>query len=259
MELFNRKSEILTSNLAFYSDDFEIDFRVEFNDDSEAKVSEVMIYNLSSNTINKFKKGSYFILNCGYGLNVGNILSGTIKRITTYWEGLDKVTKFYVVDGDIDVSVKGKGKTYGKDTTSNYIIEDLANMLGIKIAEFKTSKNIVYKKGRSFSDISLSTLKEIVKETGSKVHIKNEKLYVSESNAGYNTGFLLNHNTGLIGSPTESIEDDVVKYHVNALLNHEITTGSIIEIESKTINGYYKVKKGIHFGDFTTEFEVVGV
>lgn len=264
MKFYRQKVELIAGNKRFTNDDFEIDFRVEFGDTSEPNISEVIIYNLSKNTIDSIKSKDYVILNCGYGLNVGNILTGRIKRIYPYWEGLDKVIKLYVVEGQMSISGKDISITYKAGTSSNYIINDLAKNIGLQIGEIKPAKNITYPKGRVFIGSPVSALKTIVKETNSKMYFNKDRLYIRDLNSGTKTGFLLNSDTGLIESPTMIVEEDknkkeIIKYSVRSLLNYEITTDSIIKIESKTINGNYRVKKGTHFGDFITECEVVGV
>lgn len=263
MKFYRQKVELIAGNKRFTNDDFEIDFRVEFGDTSEPNISEVIIYNLSKNTIDSIKSKDYVILNCGYGLNVGNILTGKIKRVYPYWEGVDKVIKLYVIDGPLSIS-GSINITYKAGTTSTYIINDLAKIIGLQVGEIKPSKNITYSKGRVFIGSPMSALKSIVKETSSKMYINKGRLFVRALDIGTKIGFLLNSNTGLIESPTMIVEEDkkrkeVIKYSVKSLLNYEITTDSIIKIESKTINGNYRVKKGTHFGDFITEFEVVGV
>lgn len=108
-----------------------------------------------------------------------------------------------------------------------------------------------------------SVMRQIVAETGSKFHISHGKILIRPWDAGTQTGFMLNSDTGLIESPQpfeEERDGQIIKgYNVRMLLNHRVTVDSILKLESKTANGIFRVKKGVHTGDFITEVEVVAV
>jgi hypothetical protein len=94
------------------------------------------------------------------------------------------------------------------------------------------------------------------------------KLVIRPVEIGTDEKFTLEENTGLIGSPSEfeitdkkGSEDKAVRgYTVKCLLQHRITTCSILTIKSKSANGVYRAFKGKHIADaddFITEFECV--
>jgi len=106
-------------------------------------------------------------------------------------------------------------------------------------------------------------VQQIVKECGSTFKISKGRIFIMPFGEGIQTGFLLNYQTGLIGSPEvfEREERDCTKkgYKIQMLLNHRITVNSIIRVESRTANGMFRVLKGRHRcgGDFITEVEVM--
>lgn len=266
MELYRQKIELMAGGKSFNNDDFDIEFDVEFGESSDPKISTVSIYNLSDETISAIKSKDYVILNCGYGMNVGNILKGKIDKVDTHWEEVDKVTVIKVGDGSFEWSFKRTNKTYAPGSTSKLIITDLANQLGLEVGEITLERDIEFPRGRSVSGATQYELRKLVDETGSKMYIDKEKLYIRPKKKGTVTGFVLNSDTGLIESPQKITNKDeqgneVVKYRVNCLLNHKITTDSILVIQSRTANGNFRVVKGRHIarhtGDFMTECEVV--
>jgi len=264
MKFWKQKVELIAGGKKYTNDDFEIDFTVEFGDSDDPDISEVIIYNLSNQTISEIKSKAGVILNAGYDGDVGNILTGKIEKQETVWEGVDKATRLYVGDGSIEWGVKKANKTYQAGSTSKYIINDLAKQLGLEIGEIKLVKNVTYKKGRTITTQLQQALRSIVKDTGSRMFIDKGKLYVRPPSKGTVTGFLLSADTGLIESPQVTEEEDkkgkkIIKYNIRCLLNHRITTDSIIQVKSKTINGNYKVKKGKYYGDFTMEFEAIPI
>ncbi|MBU5311464.1 hypothetical protein KQI38_05440 [Tissierella carlieri] len=262
MEFYRQKVELMAGGKSFNNEDFEIDFVVEFGNSSEPNISKVMIYNLSDQTIAAIRAKAYIIMNCGYGMSVGNILTGKVDKAETYWEEVDKVTEIYVGDGSFEWNFKRINKTYASGSTSKLIVSDLASQLGLEIAELNLEKDITFPRGRSVSGATQYELRKLVSETGSRVFIDKGKLYIRPKNKGTVTGFVLNVDTGLIESPQKITEEDkkgnsINKYNVRCLLNHKITTDSILVIESKTANGKFRVVKGRHTGDFITECEVV--
>lgn len=259
MDLYMRKVELMAGDKKFTNDEFEIDFDIEFSDEEDPDISEVVLYNLSNSTISDIRNKKYVILNAGYDIDVGNILTGNIADVKTTWENLDKATTIFVKDGLVDAVETNK--TYAKGTNSTFIINDLISVLGFTVGEIRPTETITYTQGKVVVGSPYNSLKEVVKDTKSRLFVDKGVVYIRPKGAGTQTAFVLNANSGLIGSPTEITEevDDkkVVKYNVRCLLNYEITTDSILKIESKTINGLYKVERGNHKGDFITECVVI--
>ena len=252
-----QKAEVLVAGKKFIKDDFEIDFLVNFDDDPEPNISHVMIYNLSDTTIALLKKGENIILNAGYEGDVGTILLGTIDKQETTWEGIDKVTKLTVGEGSDQWLNAYVNKSYAPGTSSQAILTDLAGMFGMELGELRLVNDITYARGRSVSGMLQSVIRQVVAETNSKFHISQGKILIRPWEAGTQTGFLLNADTGLIESPQPFEEEGKAGYRVRMLLNHRITVDSILQIQSKTANGTFRVRKGSHSGDFITEAEVV--
>lgn len=264
MKLWLRQIDLMAGGKSFSGDDFTIDFKVPFSTSEDPDISEVTIRNLSKSTISAIESKAYVILNAGYKGDIGNILTGKIEEVSSKWETTDKITTIKVSDGGFEWRNSRVQKTYAPGSTAKYIMQDLAGILGLEVVEISPKKDIVYQLGRTISGSVESALKELVKDTESKMYIDKSKLYIRDKNKGTKTGFLLNSGTGLIGSPEKKEEEDksgkkIIKYNVKCLLNHKITTDSIIQIESRTINGTYRVESGSHNGDFITEMIVVPV
>ena len=54
--LFKRNVMVKTGNVSINSDNLDLEFDVEFDDDTEANESEIILYNLSDTTIQNIKK-----------------------------------------------------------------------------------------------------------------------------------------------------------------------------------------------------------
>lgn len=285
MNNFGRKIKVTVGKMTFKNDDLEIRFSSPFDDDAKPNQTIIEIYNLSKTTLSHMKKGDSVSLQAGYSKDIGEIASGKASKILTSKDGVDKITKIYMLEGNdfsrIKVTpktadpaekyTKGKNKgkskkqamkiSFKKNTTGLTIIKRLVDVLGIKLGSpIKLVKNKVYKKGYTVTGLILNNLEEVVHDCGSVMYHRRGKLIIRPLKEGTDEKFLLSEETGLIGSP-EPFDDDGVKgYTIRCLLQHRITTASIIQIKSKTANGKYRVRKGKHIADtddFYTEIEVV--
>lgn len=269
MNLWMRQIELTAGDKTFKNEGpdggFRIEFRVPFSTSEDPDISEIKIYNLSKRSISAIEGKAYTILNAGYKGDIGNILSGKVEEVSSKWDKVDKITTISVSDGGFEWRNTRIQKTYAPGSTAKYIMQDLSGMLGLEVVEISPKEDKIYQLGRTISGNVETALKQLVKDTQSKMYINKGKLYIRDKDKGTVTGFVLNSSTGLIGSP-EKVEEEnskgqkVVKYNVKCLLNHKISTDSIIKIESKTVNGTYRVESGSHYcndSDFITEMITV--
>lgn len=257
-----------------------IEFNIPFSDGNEPDLSEVKIYNLSDGTIADIKKDGYIFVNAGYveENNKANILTGQIEDISTEWQNLDKITTFKISDGAKTWRNAELNKTYKENTKASYIMRDLANILSYEIVAIEPVEDKVYKLGKTIKGKASESLKQLVKDTKSKMFVNKNRIVIRGQNVGYETGFILRHNTGLIGLPvlnkdnsgdkTSDVKTDKERknnketktyWTVTSLLNPRIETDSILKIESKTLNATVRVISGVHKCDaneFYTEVKV---
>src|SRR5574342_17562 len=131
---FGRKIEFLVNGTKI-TNDFTMEFDVEFDDGPDVNISEVTIYNLTSTTIQKFKKGLTATLNAGYTGDIGNILTGTIKQVKSEWNGTDKITTITIADAGDKWLTKKINKTYKKDVTAKQVLTDVVKTAGLKLGK----------------------------------------------------------------------------------------------------------------------------
>lgn len=258
-----RVVELIAGGRSFNGDDFEIDFKVLFSTSEDPDVSEVMIYNLTDSTIQSIESKAIIILNAGYkGKGTPNILTGKIETVDTKWQGVDKITTIKASDGGFEWRKPRIQKSYAKGTTSTAIMQDLISVAGLGIGDLSPPKTITYKLGRNVSGHVDVLLREFARDTGSKMYIDKGQIFIRDNDKPSALAYVLNKDTGLIDSPEKCEEEDskgnkIIKYKVKSLLQGTITTDSLVQIESRKVNGTFRVVKGTHTGDFITEIEVV--
>ena len=252
----------------------DIEFEIPFSDKNEPDVSTISIYNLSEDSINSIEKQGNVSVSAGYRdmHNVAEVLSGQIESIKTEWKSLDKVTTITISDGAKAWRKTELNKTYQNNTKASAIMNDLCSTLGYPVSELKPKKDIIYPLGKTIKGSASKSLIQLAKDTESKMFINKGRIVIRPEEVGYNSGILLNAETGLLDTPTlnENNTGDQVdsaesgqeeppqkSWTVKCLLNPQIETDMIISIESRSINGAFRVKSGKHSKDFVTELEVV--
>lgn len=254
MNKFGRVIQVRVGNKEYTNEMIDIDFMYNFDDSIENNVSEINLWNINNDTIGHIKKGTPVVLSAGYGDDVGVILIGKVGDFETNYHSVDREFKMYVSDG---LSLWGTSvkKTY-ENLTASAIINDVLGIVGIKVGKVQLGKDKNYTKLVLNNSVE-HVLNLIAKDTDSKFYIKNGNGYfVSKEYADANA-VLLNKDSGLLGSPERQTIDDKIGWKVSCLLEHRISVGSYVQIESKTANGNFRVVKGSHNSDFITEIEVL--
>lgn len=103
---------------------------------------------------------------------------------------------------------------------------------------------------------------------GISTYINQGKAYAQHISKGKNGYFNLNVNTGLINSPEEFTEeitaedytDTIRGYNVKCILQHRMTTGSVVNLQSEEVKGEFRVRAGKHIfneSECVSEVELV--
>ena len=264
----------------------EIRFEVPFDDDADPNAGTVELYNLSKTSRSYIKRGATITVQAGYRADYGVLVTGRVASVKTYMDGVTRITKIGYLEGDdysrIKLTAKTSdpaekytsGKKKGQDknqklqiafkngTKGSTIIKRLVDAAGIKLdGKIELVRDKVYKKGYVVTGIILNNLEEVVRDCGSVMYHRRGRLVIRPLRKGNDERFTLSEDTGLLEAPGRYESDDEDGYNVSCLLQHRITTASIIRIKSSTANGSYRVARGKHICDgpntFRTECEVV--
>lgn len=260
MEAFGRRVKFQINGKEIKYPELFLEFEINFNTDSDGNVGHIRFFNLSSNTINLLKKDKEFVLKAGYKEDIGLLLPGIISNSNTRWENSEKITEIIIGDNTAAWLNTTVNKTWRAEIKAKNISLDIIDLLPFEKGEINLVNNVEYPKGKTFSITCKKALEEIAKDTKTKLHVSRSKIYLRPPEQGTREVVQLNKDTGLIASPQKINKEDSEGYKVQSLLNYRIEADSILQIESKTINGLYRVSKGAHRlsgNDFVTECEVV--
>lgn len=268
MDLFMRKIE-LNAGGKLFGLPLTIYFDVAFDDSEKINTATFKVYNLSDGSIAGIINNSVATLTAGYEGDVGQVFQGIVKDAKTAWQGVDKITQIECADEHADYLKNKVVKTFAPGTSSSVILRFLISEAGLKMGDFSPVNDFTYRNGKVLKGNVSALLKEVVKDSKSKMHIHRGKIYIRDAKKGDETGFVVNKDSGLIDHP-EKIETETEKkdskekekrtgWKVKMLLNHRITVDSIIVLQSKVVSGTFRVVKGRHYcegNSFYTEVEV---
>ena len=264
--VFGSQATIKCGDVTIKSSELDLEFTVPFDDDLIPNEAEIIVYNLTKNTISKLKYKSKITIEAGYKGDTGVIFSGFISKVTTKLENADKVTRIKCLD---DVTKRTVSNiTFKKGTKASTILKSLLKKTNTPIAVFKVRRDWTYKDEVSVDGDLMEEIKKYAEVCGISVFVSKGKIYARYIKDGDNLNFTLSADTGLIGSPEEFEEEQTAEdfketvkgYKCECLLQHRMTTAGIINLNSMLANGRYRIRSGEHIfneSEALTKVEVI--
>lgn len=250
--VFGSVAIIRSGQVTIPSETLDVEFSVPFDDDMEPNEAEIVVYNLSDNTIKQLKKDAAISIEAGYKGDTGVIFDGYISKVKTDHDEVDKVTTIYAMDDIKNHSVESM--SFAANTKASYILKTLIGKTGIPVAVFSIRRDHTYKDSQTVDGDLMDNIKQYAEVCGISVYVSKGKIYARHIKEGDNLNFNVSVETGMIGTPSsyeeeitaEDYTDTVNGYEVEMLLQHRMSAGAIVKLTSKNANGTYRVCSGEH-------------
>lgn len=250
--VFGSVATVRSGNVTISSKTLDVEFVVPFDDDMEPNEAEIVVYNLSDNTIKHLKKDAAISIEAGYEGDTGGLFSGYISKVKTDFHGADKVTTVYAMDDIKDHSIQSI--SFAAGTKASYILKTLLKKTGIPIAVFKPRRDHTYKDSQTVDGDLMQNIRKYAEVCGISVYVSKGKIYARYIKEGDNLNFNVSVDTGMIGSPSsfseeitaEDFTETVNGYRVEMLLQHRMSAGAIVKLTSRSAKGTYRVCSGEH-------------
>ena len=255
MKQFDRKLKLklidTDTNSALELDKLHIDFIVEKTNQANANLAKVLIYNLSENSRGFISKQLQVTIYAGYqdenqAIFVGRIITdgiihefdkgtwATIIDIQDGDEGLNKVK--------IDKSFEGKVKL---SNAIKYLIQEMG--LGNGILRIP---DVSFNNGLALSGFARDRIKELCKKERLVFNVEDGNVNIySKTETLDNLEILVNADTGLINSPIK--KEKGIEFET--LLNPEAKIGKVVNLDSRTYKGKFKITELLHYGTNYTD------
>lgn len=257
--LYDQKVVLKTGDVEISNDNLDLEFDIPFDDDTEANEAEIVIYNLTDATISAMAKGAAISITAGYGNDMGVIFAGFISKKKTYWDGNDKVTVLYAIDLNGKQETEVTELSFGKGTKASTILRRLVERVGLPLAVFEIRRDHTYKDKVTVDGGLMDNIRKYAEICGVVAYVCKSKIYVCPLTYGKHEIFYLTADTGLLNYSeyeeevtAEEYKDHVTGLDIEMLLQHQIQTGSIINLSAKNAKGDFRVKEGSHTYDGET-------
>ena len=265
--LYHHTVTIKIGDITIDNEELDCEFDIPFDDDTEADEAEIIVYNISDTTIQNIKRDAQISVTAGYGDDTGIIFSGIISKVRSYYSGNDRVTEIYAIDQAVLKERELKSKSYAKGTKASKILQDLISQVGIPVAVFAPKRDHTYKDKSTVDGGLLENIRKYAKVCGVSAYICKGQIYARHILDGDGLDFTLSSDTGLLSlsefeeeQTAEDFKDTVKGYEMTMLLQHRITTASLIHVQRRNVTGVYRVREGSHTyagTDFLTKVKAI--
>ncbi|MEK4152286.1 phage protein [Carnobacterium sp. FSL E2-0243] len=237
----------------------EIHVDIPFDDDPTPNECTVSIFNLSQSSISKMKKGINMSVFAGNPKDWGALLEGTCAKVETRYNGPTKETVITLTDYG-NFNAKPANITFANNTRASTILNRLCAEMGSAAAVLELPEDKLYTSGYKVSGTIGDAFNEVIADCKASMYLRRGRIYIRNLKKGDDERFKLSSATGLIGSPERVETEDYKGYNIRCILQHKISTASIIELDTKDVKGTFRAKSGRHSFDgssFITEALVI--
>lgn len=254
-----------------------VQFNVSKKDSATPNAATIMVYNVAQSTVARVQKEFNAVyLAAGYDENCAAIFHGTITHVTYYREnGTDGVLKIAAGDGDVAHNYAVLNKTIAAGATQ----KDILNLASAEYEKNGVTQGYsteistpALPRGKVMYGMAHDFLEKSAKNAGANFSVQDGKIQLVKNNGALpDEAFVLNSNSGLIGTPSQTTDG----IQVTCLLNPRLKIGAVVQIDQKDIlqaedadaaalaaDGYYRVYSldfngDTHGGEWYCDFTAV--
>lgn len=278
-------TEKSSSNL-YLLQDHQITFSIKKDNNKDPNQAEIVVYNLSDDTVNYINRGIRnnlaVALAVGYeGEELVMVFKGTIQWVSDTFDSVDRKTILHCLDGGINIAEARTSRSYPKGTKIKRVVTDLVKDLGTTEGNIHVDNDQTLSSATAMCGNTSHYLEHICKSIDHNVSIQDGSVYVTpRSQMSSARSAYISPETGLIGSPEPFHNDikptkkvtksskkakkptDGVKFKCQ--MNGAILPEKTIWLKSRDYDGPFKVVSVSHNGDkegkeWVTEVECVSV
>ncbi len=238
--------------------DLRVQFRVEKTLKRDPNTAEIQISNAAPNTRALFQvRGARVVLQAGYTGTLDVVFVGDVIMAVTTRDGPDWVTRLQCGDGTRLLAHARMTTSYAGGTPLRRVITDAARKLLTREVDIGGAVADVSKQltqGFVAHGRAADVLDRALEGQGKEWSIQDGRLQVLPA-GGTATGgvVLLSPSTGLVGDIEPGSAEDTKKgrrvLRVKSLLQPQIRPGGRMRIESRGVNGTFRIGKVRHEGD----------
>lgn len=273
--LFNRSYRLTIGppdgGIAVEFSDLQLTFRADLNDEIHSNNCECTIVNVSEETIENFiVEDNIATLYAGYGEDLNLLFKGAIDTVATQYDNGDITVEMSFKDAQVELVQTNVDKFFPAGTKLDTVLRSLTTEdMGLAYASNNGSYgpnsgiNYSFARGVAVSGNAKVWIDKAVKAQDLKYFIQNGTAYVIPVSqpTGAEVAQVFSADSGLIGSPykkkvaekSNKRKKSKTQYsgvEFRTLLSPSLRIGSLVKLESRTVQGIYQLTKVRHTGDY---------
>lgn len=227
-----------------------INFNIQKTDTETENTSRIQLWNLNKSQLAVLnEKDCVITLKAGYGSLVPLVFSGAVTFVKTESDGADIMTTVEAVDGRIELRDTWLAVSYSGVISTKKIITDIAVRMGLAVVYSYNAMFYDMPNGFSFVGKAGTALDKVCTTCGLTWSIQNGILHIKMyRDALSREAFVLSPETGLVDIPkkitlsAESNSDSSQQgWEAEYLMNAAINIDDYVRVESKYVQGYFRV------------------
>lgn len=228
-------------------ENLRVQFTIEKNNESNPNTSTIKIFNLAPATKGLLEaKNTKIVLSAGYQDTIETLAIGDVTKVVHETQGPDIISTIEIGDGDKSFRTARIEQNFPAGATTRQVIDALIDASGLQAGSKLGVPNSQYANGISLSGLVRDQLTDITRKNELEWSVQNEVLQIiPKTSFTLDSVILLNAASGLIGSPNKTAKGVEFK----SLLQPKLKPGGRVQIESRNLNGIFKVRKVTHDGD----------
>lgn len=239
-------------------DVLHISFSVEKSDSETPNTAKIQIWNLSDANLKVLDEKDVIVeLKAGYGDNMALAMVGSVTYVTTTRDGADRMTELEVADGRVELRETNISVSMNDQVDTREVYTYVANQMGLSVLFAKDLSFVKLPNGFSFVGKGKNALQRIAEANGHDWTIQNGVIQITIPGRPVTTqGYLLDIEHGLVSIPkritiSQSSEnsDSMTGWEIEYFLNAAIGINDVVQLNSSTANGYYRIHKVTFNGD----------
>ena len=225
-----------------------VSFEIEKTNESNPNAAQIHVYNLSEATRALLEaKNTRVVLEAGYKDTVAAIFMGNVTKAIHEPTGPDLVTKIEAGDGDNKFRNARIERGFPAGVKTREVFQQHSKDLGLPLSSsLEVIPNTQYANGLTLSGLVRDQLDDLSQKNDLEWSIQDETLQITPSGrATLDEVVLISPATGLVGSPSKTKKG----VEFTSLLMPKLRPGRRVKLESKFMNGIFKLRKVVQDGD----------
>jgi hypothetical protein len=242
--------------------DVRIVFQVDKTDLPDANRCRLEIWNLSDDTRNRIREtDDAVVVSAGYAQDTGEqvLFTGRVASVAHRYVSPDIVTRIESGDGITELRESRSAVSFsGPGASLPEIVRKLADDFGLEIRDSIDVPRIRWTEGLSYAGPTRNAMTSVLDRAGFEWSVQNGYLQIiRRGDANTKPAVVIRSDTGLLSSPARINQIETALegtkrnpgWAFRCLLNPRIEPGGLVQLNSRDVDGLFRVNNVRHSGD----------